>query len=122
MDARVSDCTSTAASREVPAGRHAGSIAMMPHGSRHGLVMLSRGRLKVVDNSIVFETGGSPDLPEGRYAMPHELVSAIVLGPGTSITHDALRVLARSDVHVMGSGHSYTHSHTHTHFTEPKPC
>ena len=65
----------------------------MPHSSRHGLVWLDRGRLQVVSGCLYFVTGGGT-LPPGEYQIPHQVVSMVLLGPGSSITHDALRLLA----------------------------
>ena len=35
------------------------------------------------------------DLDPGNYQIPHQAVSIILLGPGSSVTHDVLRLLAR---------------------------
>lgn len=69
--------------------------ARIPHADRHGLVWLDRGRLEVEDGCLRFVTAGSGELPAGDYQIPHQSVSIILLGPGSSVTHDALRLLAR---------------------------
>ncbi|MEW5421163.1 type I-E CRISPR-associated endonuclease Cas1e [Amorphus sp. 3PC139-8] len=69
--------------------------ARIPHADRHGLVWLDRGRLEVEDGCLRFVTAGGGDLAPGDYQIPHQGVSIILLGPGSSVTHDALRILAR---------------------------
>src|ERR1700694_1629799 len=67
--------------------------ARVPHADRHGLIWLDRGRLEVEDGCLRFVTAGGT-LEAGDYQIPHQSVSIILLGPGSSITHDALRLLA----------------------------
>lgn len=67
--------------------------ARIPHADRHGLLWLDRGRLEVEDGCLRFVTGGGT-LDPGDYQVPHQSVSTVLLGPGSSITHDALRLLA----------------------------
>ncbi|WP_173934951.1 type I-E CRISPR-associated endonuclease Cas1e [Chelativorans sp. Marseille-P2723] len=69
--------------------------ARIPHSDRHGLVWLDRGRLEVEDGCLRFLTAGGGELQAGDYQIPHQSLSVILLGPGTSVTHDALRLLAR---------------------------
>ena len=68
--------------------------ARVPHSDRHGLVWLDRGRLEVEDGCLRFVTAGGT-LDRGDYQVPHQSLSAVLLGPGSSVTHDALRLLAR---------------------------
>lgn len=69
--------------------------ARIPHADRHGLVWLDRGRLEVEDGCLRFVTAGSGELDAGDYQIPHQSISIVLLGPGSSVTHDALRLLAR---------------------------
>ena len=69
--------------------------ARIPHADRHGLVWLERGRLEVMDGCLRFVTAGGTELAAGDYQIPHQSLSIILLGPGSSVTHDALRLLAR---------------------------
>ena len=77
------------------AGRLGLEKARIPHADRHGLVWLDRGRLEVEDGFLRFVTAGGRDLAAGDYQIPHQGISIILLGPGSSVTHDALRLLAR---------------------------
>ena len=77
------------------AGRLGLEKARIPHADRHGLVWLDRGRLEVEDGCLRFITAGGGDLDPGNYQIPHQAVSIILLGPGSSVTHDTLRLLAR---------------------------
>src|SRR5690606_13887806 len=69
--------------------------AHMPHADRHGLVWLDRGRLEVENGCLRFITAGGGALSAGDYQIPHQAISIVLLGPGSSVTHDALRLLAR---------------------------
>lgn len=75
-------------------GRLGLETARMPHADRHGLIWLERGELCVIDGCLHFLAGKDALTP---YALqvPHQSVSMILLGPGSSVTHDALRLLAR---------------------------
>lgn len=68
--------------------------ARIPHSDRHGLIFLDRGRLEVEDGCLRFMTAGGGMLDAGDYQIPHQSVSIVLLGPGSSVTHDALRILA----------------------------
>ncbi|MEO1610229.1 MAG: type I-E CRISPR-associated endonuclease Cas1e [Pseudomonadota bacterium] len=68
--------------------------ARVPHADRHGLVFLDRGRLEVEDGCLRFVCAGGGALKSGDYQVPHQSVSIILLGPGSSVTHDALRILS----------------------------
>ena len=68
--------------------------ARIPHTDRHGLLWLSRGELCVVDGCLHFSRGVD-SLTPSLDQIPHQAVSMILLGPGSSVTHDALRLLAR---------------------------
>lgn len=80
--------------------------ARIPHSDRHGLVWLDRGRLEVEDGCLRFVTAGGGELAAGDYQIPHQAISIILLGPGSSVTHDALRLLARhgSALAAIGEG------------------
>lgn len=75
--------------------------ARVPHGDRHGLIWLDRGQLAVEDGCLRFVTSGGGELGPGDYQIPHQSISIVLLGPGSSVTHDALRLLAR---HGCGLG------------------
>lgn len=85
-------------------GRLGLETARIPHADRHGLLWLARGRLWVEDGTLRFVTKGDGDLPLGDYAIPFQMLSCILLGPGTSVTHDALRLLARHGTALLAVG------------------
>lgn len=87
-------------------GRLGLSGARVPHADRHGLLWLSRGRLSVEDGTLRFVCTESDDLAAGDYAVPYQGISMILLGPGSTITHDVLRLLARHGtlLAAIGSG------------------
>jgi CRISP-associated protein Cas1 len=68
--------------------------ARVPHADRHGLLWLGRGNLGVQDGTLHFITAGDGDLPAGDYTIPFQMVSCLMLQPGTTVSHDALRLLA----------------------------
>ena len=78
--------------------------AGIPHDQRHGLIRLARGTLSVNDGALEFSASGDGDLPAGRYAIPHQAISAVLLGPGSSVTHDALRLLGTAGTALLVTG------------------
>ncbi|MBK1734178.1 subtype I-E CRISPR-associated endonuclease Cas1 [Halorhodospira abdelmalekii] len=66
----------------------------MPHADRHGLIWFERGELCVIDGCLHFFQGKDSPTPYS-VQVPHQSVSMILLGPGSTVTHDALRLLAR---------------------------
>ena len=66
----------------------------MPHADRHGLLWFERGELCVIDGCLHFFQG-KDSLTPSAVQIPHQTVSMILLGPGSTVTHDALRLLAR---------------------------
>lgn len=85
-------------------GRLGLETARIPQGDRHGLLWLSRGNLVVDSGTLRFITAGDGDLPTGDYAVPFQTVSCIALEPGTTISHDALRLCARHGTGVVVAG------------------
>jgi len=75
-------------------GRLGLETARVPHADRHGLLWLERGELCVVNGCLHFMRGKDSLTPTADQ-IPHQAVSMILLGPGSSVTHDALRLLAR---------------------------
>jgi len=78
--------------------------ARIPHADRHGLLWLGNARIWVEDGSIVFSTSGCGDLEPGTYRVPFQGISTLVLEPGTSLTHDVLRLAGRHGVLVAAVG------------------
>ncbi|MFO8008761.1 MAG: type I-E CRISPR-associated endonuclease Cas1e [Candidatus Brocadiia bacterium] len=78
----------------------------IPHADRHGLIYLERGKLYVEDGCLTFVTAGTNTLSEGIYQIPYQGVSNFLLAPGCSVSHDAMRLLARhgTGLLVVGAG------------------
>lgn len=93
-------------------GRLGLSGARIPHADRHGLLWLSRGRLSVEDGTLRFVCTGSGEMEAGDYAIPYQGLSMILLGPGCSITHDVLRLLARHGTLLAAIGGGGTKYYT----------
>lgn len=85
-------------------GRLGLSTARVPQADRHGLLWLERGRLAVEDGTVVFTTAGTNTLDSGAYDIPLQQISNLLLGPGTVISHDALRLLARQQTGLLAVG------------------
>lgn len=77
--------------------------AQIPHADRHGLIYVDRGALSVQDGCLLFTSGGGV-LEAGAYQLPHQTVSIIMLGPGTTVSHDALRIAARHGTALCAVG------------------
>ncbi len=87
-------------------GRLGLDTSRVPHADRHGLVWLERGELGVIDGCLHFTSGQYVD------QIPHQSVSMMLLGPGGSVTHDALRLLARHGTLLAAVGASGVRSYT----------
>lgn len=84
----------------------------MPHADRHGLLFLEYGRLSVEDGTLRFVAAPSETLDSGDYAIPYQAVSMLLLGPGTSLTHDVLRLAARHGLLLCAVGEGGVKSYT----------
>ena len=85
--------------------------AQIAHADRHGLLYLDRGVLSVVDGCLHFNSGGGA-LAVGDYQLPHQTLSALLIGPGTSLSHDVLRILARHGTTLVAVGSDATRLYT----------
>ena len=89
-------------------GRLGLETARIPHADRHGLLWLSRGALTVRDGTLRFERQAEPDadssLDSGEYGIPFQSLSMILLGPGSTVSHDALRLMARHGTALVAVG------------------
>ena len=94
------------------AGRLGIETARIPHSDRHGLLWLARGHLFVEDGALRFQTVGSGDLEAGNYAIPFQMVSTLLLGPGSTVSHDALRLCARHGICLMAVGEDGVRAYT----------
>ena len=89
-------------------GRLGLETARIPHADRHGLLWLSRGALTVRDGTLRFERRSGRDdsspLESGEYGIPFQSLSMILLGPGSTVSHDALRLMARHGTALVAVG------------------
>lgn len=89
-------------------GRLGLETARIPHADRHGLLWLSRGALTVRDGTLRFERESPADskspLESGQYGIPFQSLSMILLGPGSTVSHDALRLMARHGTALIAVG------------------
>ena len=97
-------------------GRLGLETARIPHSGRKGLLWLSRGTLKVEDGCLRFSHFGvatdEDPLEPGEYAVPFQSVSMVLLGPGSTVTHDALRLLARHGTALAAVGEDGVRQYT----------
>ncbi|WP_417248593.1 hypothetical protein [Celeribacter sp.] len=71
----------------------------VPHADRAGCLYPARGALTARDGTLAFvqgETTPADALSPGGYAIPLQTVSMTLLGPGSTVSHDALRLLAHA--------------------------
>ena len=89
-------------------GRLGLETARIPHADRQGLLWLSRGALTVRDGTLRFERQADADsgnpLDSGEYGIPFQSLSMILLGPGSTVSHDALRLMARHGTALVAVG------------------
>lgn len=93
-------------------GRLGLAASRIPHADRHGLLYLEYGRLSVEDGTLRFVAAQSETLDAGDYAIPYQAVSMILLGPGTSLTQDVMRLCARHSVLLAAVGEGGVKSYT----------
>ncbi|MCA3104350.1 MAG: type I-E CRISPR-associated endonuclease Cas1 [Rhodocyclaceae bacterium] len=92
-------------------GRLGLATARMPHTDRHGLLWLSRGELCVSNGCLNF-LRGRESLNPSMDQIPHQSVSMVLLGPGSSVTQDALRLLARHGTLLAAVGEDGVRTYT----------
>lgn len=92
-------------------GRLGLETTRVPHADRHGLIWLERGELCVIDGCLHF-MAGKESLTPYVLQVPHQAVSMILLGPGSSVTHDALRLLARHGTLMAAVGQDGVRTYT----------
>lgn len=85
-------------------GRLGLETARIPHSDRHGCLWLQHGFLYVDSGTLRFKTSGAGDWEPGDYALPFQTISTILLGPGSTVSHDALRLLARHGTGLIAVG------------------
>lgn len=85
-------------------GRLGLETARLPHADRHGLLLLDRGALTVEAGCLRFASAGGGAVERGDYTIPHQSISLLLLGPGSTVSHDALRLLARHGAGLAAVG------------------
>ena len=85
-------------------GRLGLDSARVPHKDRAGLLYLARGALTARDGTLAFLQREAGTLSPGDYAIPLQNVSMILLGPGSTVSHDALRLLAHARTALAAVG------------------
>lgn len=85
-------------------GRLGLETARVPHADRHGCIWLGRGGLTADNGTLRFVTAGGGDLAPGSYGIPFQTLSVIFLEPGATVSHDALRLLARHRTGLVVTG------------------
>ena len=93
-------------------GRLGLETARIPHADRHGLMWLSRGHLTVEKGTLKFQASGSGELEAGDYTIPFQMVSVLLLGPGSTVSHDVLRLCARHGTCLIAVGQDGVRSYT----------
>ena len=85
-------------------GRLGLDSAKVPHKDRAGLLYLARGALTARDGTLAFLQGANAAMAPGDYEIPLQGVSMILLGPGSTVSHDALRLLAHAHTAMAAVG------------------
>lgn len=87
-------------------GRLGLQTSRIPHADRHGILHLSRGNLTVANGTLQFSQAAGLEsyMPAGDYEIPVQGLSMVLLGPGTTISHDALRILSSNDTALCAVG------------------
>jgi len=85
-------------------GRLGLDSARIPHVDRHGVVWLGRGNLIADAGTVRFLTAGGAGLAPGSYSIPFQMLSCLVLEPGTTVSHDVLRLCASHGTGIVATG------------------
>lgn len=85
-------------------GRLGLDSARIPQTDRHGVLWLGRGNLVTDSGTLRFLTAGTSEMAAGAYAIPFQMVSCIVLQPGTTVSHDVLRLCASHGTGIVAAG------------------
>lgn len=96
-------------------GRLGLETSRVPHADRAGCLYLARGALVARDGTLSFTQGAptpSDALSEGEYGIPLQGLSIILLGPGSTVSHDALRLLAHARTALVAVGENGVRMYT----------
>ncbi|MBB3771615.1 hypothetical protein FHS55_002214 [Angulomicrobium tetraedrale] len=74
-------------------GRLGLETARLPHADRHGLLLLDRGALTVEAGCLRFASAGGGAVERGEYTIPHQSISLLLLGPGSTVCGSTRRRL-----------------------------
>ena len=88
-------------------GRLGIDSAKVPYKDRAGLLYLARGALTARDGTLAFlqkKATEADALTPGDHAIPLQGVSMILIGPGSTVSHDALRLLAHARTGLAAIG------------------
>ena len=88
-------------------GRLGLDSARVPYKDRAGLLYLARGALTARDGTLAFlqkQTTEADALSLGDHAIPLQGISMVLLGPGSTVSHDALRLLAHARTGLAAVG------------------
>lgn len=93
-------------------GRLGLKTARIPYTDRHGLLYLAYGNLYVKKGTLHFLAAKSEHLDAGDYSIPFQMVAAIVIGPGTTVSHDVFRLCARHGCSLVAVGEGAVRMYT----------
>lgn len=85
-------------------GRLGLDTARIPYKDRHGLLWLRYGHLTVVDGTLRWTKAPENGVSETIFDIPFQMLSCIVLGPGSMVSHDAMRLCARHGTGIIAVG------------------
>lgn len=85
-------------------GRLGLETARIPHADRFGLLWLERGNLFVKEGTLRFASAGGGVLDPGVFDIPYQTISIVLVGPGTTISHDVFRLAARHGLGLLAVG------------------
>jgi CRISPR-associated protein Cas1 len=68
------------------------------------LLWLEHGNLTVKDGTLRFASAGGGGLDAGVHDIPYQTISMLLLGPGTTVSHDVFRLAARHGLCLTAVG------------------
>ena len=89
-------------------GRLGLETARIPHSDRHGLLWLSRVLSPCATglsvSNVMSGPGEDSALDKGEYGIPFQMLSMILLGQGSTVSHDTLRLMERHGTALAAVG------------------
>ncbi|NJO64220.1 MAG: hypothetical protein HC836_40425 [Richelia sp. RM2_1_2] len=80
----------------------------LSHKFREPFFYIEHSQIFISSGCINFTTSGYDNLQPGTYQFPQQHISILLIGPGTSITHDVMRILNNQGTYILAVAEDLT--------------